>query len=73
MFCQLLMATIKNVNILLVHGKEETISKVNEYQVEKGRNQDGDLFQTLFTNAMLSLNGQIECMKLYRSITRKKK
>ena len=73
MFCQLLMATIKNVNILLVHGKEETISKVNEYQVEKGRNQDGDLFQTLFTNAMLSLNGQIECMKLYRSITMKKK
>lgn len=67
------MATIKNVNILLVHGKEETISKVNEYQVEKGRNQDGDLFQTLFTNAMLSLNGQIECMKLYRSITMKKK
>ena len=67
------MATIKNVNILLVHGKEETISKVNEYQVEKGRNQDGDLFQTLFTNAMLSLNGQSECMKLYRSITMKKK
>jgi hypothetical protein len=46
------MATVKNVNILLVHGKEETISKVNEYQVEKGRNLRMVIFSKPFSQML---------------------
>lgn len=73
---QLLMTRIKKkktVNTPLVRGKRKPFQNSLNIRFKKVEISGWWSFLPFPTNAMLSLNGQIECMKLSMSITLKQK